>query len=47
MSGTYSIPYMMGNDPETCDERLRGFVPIAPVGTADFSDAQYHRCEVM
>lgn len=46
MSGSYVLPYMMLPDSGTCSERVSAFVPLAPVSTARFSHAQYHRCEV-
>uniref|UniRef100_A0A8D0BIW2 Abhydrolase domain containing 14A n=2 Tax=Salvator merianae TaxID=96440 RepID=A0A8D0BIW2_SALMN len=38
MSGRYSIPYLL-----TSGEQLKGFVPIAPVGTKDFTAQQYQQ----
>ena len=46
MSGRYALPYMLLPNPESCDERVSAFVPLAPVNTARFTHAQYHRCEV-
>ena len=46
MSGGFSLPYIMGSDPHSCEERARGYVPVAPVGTDIYTDAQYHRCQV-
>uniref|UniRef100_A0A1A8LVP6 Abhydrolase domain containing 14A n=2 Tax=Nothobranchius TaxID=28779 RepID=A0A1A8LVP6_9TELE len=36
MSGHYSIPFLMQNSAQ-----LRGFIPIAPVGTRSYSPQQY------
>ncbi|XP_042310532.1 protein ABHD14A [Sceloporus undulatus] len=38
MSGHYSIPFLLTNG-----EQLRGFVPIAPVGTKEFTTQQYQQ----
>lgn len=46
MSGSFALPYLMNPEPDTCSERLRGFIPLAPVATEKFSHAAYHRCEV-
>jgi len=46
MSGSYSLPYIMEPNPATCQERARAFVPLAPVQSDMYSDAQYHRCEM-
>ena len=46
MSGAFTIPYIMTGNAYTCHERARGFVPLAPVKTNLFTDAQYHKCEV-
>ncbi|WAR30864.1 ABHEA-like protein [Mya arenaria] len=37
MSGGYSLPYLF-NEPATVLERSRGFVPVAPVSTAEYKD---------
>jgi abhydrolase domain-containing protein 14 len=46
MSGSYSIPYIMGDKPIECTDRVRGFVPVAPTQTDSYSHAMWHRCEV-
>lgn len=46
MSGSYSIPFIMEPHPESCQDRVRGFVPIGVVYSNQYKDAQYHRCEV-
>ncbi|XP_066473255.1 protein ABHD14A-like [Tiliqua scincoides] len=38
MSGRYSIPFLLASG-----EQLKGFVPIAPVGTKDFTTQQYQQ----
>ncbi|XP_054834337.1 protein ABHD14A-like isoform X2 [Eublepharis macularius] len=40
MSGRYSIPFLLANG-----EQLKGFVPIAPVGTKDFTIQQYQQIQ--
>ena len=47
MSGSYAIHYMMGQSPSDCTERMRGYVPIAPVHYDKYEAHQYHRCEVL
>jgi len=46
MSGSYALPFVLQPDAATCTKRLRGFVPIAPVGTSKFSQADYSGCKV-
>jgi len=46
MSGSYALPFVLRPQAATCTERLRGFVPIAPVGTSEFSQADYSSCKV-
>uniref|UniRef100_H3DB37 Protein ABHD14A n=2 Tax=Tetraodon nigroviridis TaxID=99883 RepID=H3DB37_TETNG len=40
MSGHYSIPFLMKNNAQ-----LRGFVPIAPVGTRNYTPQQYQNIQ--
>lgn len=46
MSGGYAIPFMMEPEPSTCHERMRAYIPLAPVKTELFKDSEYHRCEI-
>ena len=46
MSGSFALPFLMGDKPATCDDRVSGFVALAPVLTDTYSDAMYHRCEI-
>lgn len=41
MSGHYSIPFLMKNNAQ-----LRGFIPIAPVGTRNYTPQQYQNIQV-
>ncbi|CAI5767090.1 Abhydrolase domain containing 14A [Podarcis lilfordi] len=41
MSGRYSIPFLLASG-----EQLKGFVPIAPVGTKDFTSQQYQQVKI-
>lgn len=41
MSGHYSIPFLMKNHAQ-----LRGFIPIAPVGTQMYSPQEYENIQV-
>ncbi|XP_048346449.1 protein ABHD14A isoform X2 [Sphaerodactylus townsendi] len=40
MSGRYAIPFLLASG-----EQLKGFVPIAPVGTKDFTTQQYQQVQ--
>lgn len=46
MSGSFALPFVLRPEAATCTQRLRGFVPIAPVGTSRFSAADYNHCKV-
>ena len=46
MSGSYALPFVMRPDAASCTERVRGFVPIAPVGTGKYTSAEYSSCKV-
>ena len=46
MSGSFALPFVLRPEAATCTQRLRGFVPIAPVGTSAFSQADYKSCKV-
>ena len=45
MSGGYSLPYIIGKEPELGLSKCRGFVPVAPVATGNFFK-EMPRCEV-
>ncbi|NXL94845.1 ABHEA protein, partial [Alectura lathami] len=40
MSGRFALPFVMARS-----DRLAGFVPIAPVGTRDYTAAQYRQVQ--
>jgi abhydrolase domain-containing protein 14 len=44
MSGRFALPYVIQST--TRQQLLRGFVPIAPVGTKNFNAADYKRVSV-
>lgn len=46
MSGTFAMPFLLRPKAATCTERVKGFVPIAPAGTAIFTQAEYSSCKV-
>jgi len=46
MSGSFAMPFVLRPQASTCSDRLRGFVPIAPGGTSQFSAADYTSCKV-
>lgn len=41
MSGRFSLPFLLAHG-----DQLAGFVPIAPVGTKDYTAAQYRGVQV-
>nr|XP_020659538.1 protein ABHD14A-like isoform X2 [Pogona vitticeps]XP_020659539.1 protein ABHD14A-like isoform X2 [Pogona vitticeps] len=41
MSGRYSLPFLLSSG-----EQLKGFVPIAPVGTKEFTSQQYQQVKI-
>ena len=45
MSGGYSLPYIIGREPEKGLSKCRGFVPVAPVATGNFY-REMPKCEV-
>lgn len=45
MSGSYSLPYLF-KDPSAVKQRSRGFVPVAPVHTKEFTPEQYKNLPV-
>lgn len=40
MSGRFALPFLLAQG-----DRLAGFVPIAPVGTKDYTEEQYQRVQ--
>lgn len=40
MSGSFAVPFVM-SDQNTAQDRLRGFIPIAPTSTSEFSREAY------
>lgn len=44
MSGHFALPYVMQTN--TKQQTLRGFIPIAPVGTESFDANDYKRVNV-
>jgi len=46
MSGRFAMQYLLSPDASKCTQRLRGFVPIAPAGTLEFSADDYGSCKV-
>ena len=45
MSGGHSLPYIF-SDADTWTHRVRGYIPVAPVGTSRFQADVYKRCQV-
>ena len=45
MSGSFAMPFVFG-DAATCGERIRAFVPVAPVGATGVSAEDYKKCQV-
>ena len=46
MSGQFAIPYLMTPKPQTCRNRARAFVTLAPTFSERFTHDEYHICEV-
>ena len=46
MSGSFAIPFLMQNEPISCQQRSRGFVPVAPAASDLYSTDQFKQCEV-
>lgn len=44
MSGRFSLPYVIQSSAK--QQSIRGFVPIAPVGTENYQKADYNRVTV-
>jgi hypothetical protein len=44
MSGRFSLPYVIKST--TKQQSIRGFVPIAPVGTKNFATVDYKQVTV-
>lgn len=45
MSGDYLLPYLL-DDVENAGKRISGWVPIAPIGTANYSDYTYEALKI-
>ena len=45
MSGMYALPFLL-EDPAQAEDKLRGYIPIAPIDTEKYSKAQYEGCSV-
>lgn len=46
-SGTFSIPYIFGvGKASSCNERVRGFVSVAPGSTGTVKKEEYQACKV-
>ena len=46
MSGSFSLPYLFTEPLATIQERISGFVPVAPVHTSDFDVKKYEQLKV-
>lgn len=46
MSGKYAIPFMMKPEPSSCRDRMLAYIPLAPVRTELYNEAEYRRCEI-
>lgn len=46
MSGSFALPYLMESDPSVCQQRATAYIPVAPVGTGQYSDSDYKQCQV-
>ena len=45
MSGMYALPFLL-EDPTQAEDKLRGYIPIAPIDTEKYSRDQYASCSV-
>ena len=46
MSGSYSLPFLMGPGGSTCQDRLMAYVPIAPGSSDTVTADEYKKCKV-
>ncbi|KAI0213246.1 Protein ABHD14B [Lamellibrachia satsuma] len=46
MSGSFAIPFLIGDNPAKCGDSLTAFVALAPVMTDTYPHRMYHRCEI-
>ena len=47
MSGSFAIPYIMTGEPDTCQKRVHGYIPVAPAAASSFTESQYQKCKVI
>ena len=45
MSGDFSLPFLLGKEPEQAVTKCRGYVPVAPVSTGNYY-TQMPKCQV-
>ena len=45
MSGSFALPYLL-SEPLTSTDRARGYIPVAPITTENYTDEQYRQCTV-
>ena len=46
LSGSYTLPFLLGAQPEKAAEKCRGYVPVAPIYTDQFEEKVYKKCQV-
>ena len=46
LSGSYTLPFLLGAQPEKATEKCRGYVPVAPIYTDQFDEEVYKKCQV-
>ena len=46
LSGSYTLPFLLGAQPEKAAEKSRGYVPVAPIYTDQFEEEVYKKCQV-
>ena len=46
LSGSYTLPFLLGAQPEKAAEKCRGYVPVAPIYTDQFEEEVYKKCQV-
>ena len=46
LSGSYTLPFLLGSEPEKALDKTRGYVPVAPIFTDKFTEEIYKKCQV-
>ena len=46
LSGSYTLPFLLGWQPEKAHDKVRGYIPVAPIFTDKFTEEVYKKCQV-